>query len=108
MSISDAFKSFSSSSSRQPTARNAPVKNYSEVIEDDDSDVEEVSFTPRPSSEARRMNLTLSRVQLGLPEEIEDKRLIEDSCTLFPKNYNIGRAEEDILCFALATVYHWY
>ncbi|XP_075448615.1 double-strand break repair protein MRE11 isoform X2 [Ascaphus truei] len=55
-----------------------------------------------------RMNLTLSRVQLGLPEEIEDKRLIEDSCTLFPKNYNIGRAEEDILCFALATVYHWY
>ncbi|XP_061484788.1 double-strand break repair protein MRE11 [Rhineura floridana] len=41
MSILDAFKS-----SRQQPSRNMPAKSYSEVIEDDDSDLEEVSFTP--------------------------------------------------------------
>uniref|UniRef100_A0ABM5FWD1 Double-strand break repair protein n=1 Tax=Pogona vitticeps TaxID=103695 RepID=A0ABM5FWD1_9SAUR len=41
MSILDAFKS-----SRQQPSRNVPTKSYSEVIEDDDSDLEEVSFTP--------------------------------------------------------------
>ncbi|XP_060090909.1 double-strand break repair protein MRE11 [Heteronotia binoei] len=40
MSILDAFKS-----SRQQPSRNIPAKSYSEVIEDDDSDLEEVSFT---------------------------------------------------------------
>ncbi|KAM9321452.1 double-strand break repair protein MRE11 [Gastrophryne carolinensis] len=43
MSIFDAFKA---SSSKQSTSRNVPAKNYSEQIEDDDSDLEEVSFTP--------------------------------------------------------------
>ncbi|XP_077154552.1 double-strand break repair protein MRE11 isoform X1 [Ranitomeya variabilis] len=42
MSIFDAFKS---SSSRQPSSRKVPAKNYSEEIEDDDSDLE-VTFTP--------------------------------------------------------------
>ncbi|XP_056417466.1 double-strand break repair protein MRE11 [Hyla sarda] len=43
MSIFDAFKS---SSSRQPSSRKLPAKNYTEEIEDDNSDLEEVSFTP--------------------------------------------------------------
>ncbi|XP_029458214.1 double-strand break repair protein MRE11 isoform X2 [Rhinatrema bivittatum] len=54
MSIMDAFKS-----SRQPSSRNVSAKNYSEDIEDDDSDVEEVSFT-RPSKVDRRTSSTSS------------------------------------------------
>nr|XP_033805569.1 double-strand break repair protein MRE11 [Geotrypetes seraphini] len=54
MSIMDAFKS-----SRQPSSRNISAKNYSEDIEDDDSDVEEISFT-HPSKVDRRMSSTSS------------------------------------------------
>ncbi|KAE8627716.1 hypothetical protein XENTR_v10007121 [Xenopus tropicalis] len=54
MSILDAFKP----SSRQPTARNMPKKTYSEDIEDDDSDIEEVSFTPSSFVESRRTSST--------------------------------------------------
>ncbi|NP_001080975.1 double-strand break repair protein MRE11 [Xenopus laevis] len=54
MSILDAFKP----SSRQPTARNVAKKTYSEDIEDDDSDLEEVSFTPSSVIESRRTSST--------------------------------------------------
>lgn len=56
MSILDAFKS---SSSRQSSSRKAPAKNYSEEIEDDDSDLEEVSFTPS-SNAVKRSSSTSS------------------------------------------------
>ncbi|XP_070799003.1 double-strand break repair protein MRE11 [Pituophis catenifer annectens] len=55
MSILDAFKS-----SRQQPSRNASAKNYSEVIEDDDSDME-VSFTS--SSTNRRLSTTSTQSQ---------------------------------------------
>ncbi|XP_048350181.1 double-strand break repair protein MRE11 [Sphaerodactylus townsendi] len=48
MSILDAFKS-----SRQQPSRNIPSKSYSEAIEDNDSDLEEVSFTPSSSANQR-------------------------------------------------------
>ncbi|XP_015265776.1 PREDICTED: double-strand break repair protein MRE11A [Gekko japonicus] len=48
MSILDAFKS-----PRQQPSRNVPAKSYSEVIEDDDSDLEEVSFTPSSTANQR-------------------------------------------------------
>ncbi|XP_063807523.1 double-strand break repair protein MRE11 isoform X2 [Pseudophryne corroboree] len=57
MSIFDAFKP---SSSRQPSSRTAPAKNYSEEIEDNDSDIEEVSFTQAPSNVTRRASSTSS------------------------------------------------
>ncbi|XP_053312070.1 double-strand break repair protein MRE11 [Spea bombifrons] len=59
MSIFDAFKSSSSSSSassRQPTGRNVPAKNYSEEIVDEDSDIEEVSFTPSSHADRKPSN----------------------------------------------------
>ncbi|XP_058041157.1 double-strand break repair protein MRE11 isoform X5 [Ahaetulla prasina] len=55
MSILDAFKS-----SRQQPSRNASAKNYSEVIEDDDSDME-VSFTS--SSTNQRLQTTSAQSQ---------------------------------------------
>ncbi|KAK9402501.1 double-strand break repair protein MRE11A [Crotalus adamanteus] len=55
MSILDAFKS-----SRQQPSRNTPVRNYSEVIEDDDSDME-VSFTT--SSTNQRLPTTSTQSQ---------------------------------------------
>ncbi|XP_077197594.1 double-strand break repair protein MRE11 [Paroedura picta] len=48
MSIMDAFKS-----SRQQPSRNVPAKSYSEVIDDDDSDLEEVSFAPSSTTNPR-------------------------------------------------------
>ncbi|XP_030056059.1 double-strand break repair protein MRE11 [Microcaecilia unicolor] len=54
MPIMDALKI-----SRQPSSRNISAKNYSEDIEDDDSDVEEVSFT-RPSKVDQRTSSTSS------------------------------------------------
>ncbi|XP_072258772.1 double-strand break repair protein MRE11 [Pyxicephalus adspersus] len=57
MSIFDAFKA---SSSRQSTSRNVPAKNYSEKIEDDDSDLEEVSFTSAAASRDSRVSSTSS------------------------------------------------
>ncbi|KAM8977664.1 double-strand break repair protein MRE11 [Pelodytes ibericus] len=58
MSILDAFKP--SALSRQASGRNVPAKSYSEEIVDDDSDLEEVSFTPS------------SRVDRRAPEVIEN------------------------------------
>ncbi|CAI5773373.1 double-strand break repair protein MRE11 isoform X1 [Podarcis lilfordi] len=55
MSIIDAFKS-----SRQQPARNMPVKSYSEVIEDDDSDLEEGSFTPSSTANQRSFGASAS------------------------------------------------
>lgn len=55
MSIMDAFKS-----SRQQPSRNMPSKSYSEVIEDDDSDLEEVSFTPSSTSNQRLTSTSAS------------------------------------------------
>ncbi|XP_075054844.1 double-strand break repair protein MRE11 isoform X2 [Mixophyes fleayi] len=52
MSILDAFKS---SSSRQHSSRTVSAKNYSEDIEDNDSDIEEVSFTPTSKVDRRRL-----------------------------------------------------
>lgn len=57
MSILDAFKS---SSSRQPSARKVPPKKYSEEIEDDDSDLEEVSFTPSSRVDKRSSSISSS------------------------------------------------
>ncbi|XP_044140526.1 double-strand break repair protein MRE11 [Bufo gargarizans] len=57
MSILDAFKS---SSSRQPSSRKAPAKNYSEEIEDDDSDIEQVSFTSSSNVAKRSSSLSSS------------------------------------------------
>ncbi|KAJ7320090.1 hypothetical protein JRQ81_019601 [Phrynocephalus forsythii] len=56
MSILDAFKS-----SRQQPPRNIPAKSYSEVIEDDDSDLEEVSFTPSSTVHQRSSSTPASR-----------------------------------------------
>ncbi|XP_053163566.1 double-strand break repair protein MRE11 isoform X2 [Hemicordylus capensis] len=55
MTIMDAFQS----SRRQPS-RNVPAKTYTEVIEDDDSDVEEVSFTPSSTSNQRVSSTAVS------------------------------------------------
>ncbi|XP_060627083.2 double-strand break repair protein MRE11 [Anolis sagrei] len=55
MSILDAFKS-----SRQQPSRNKPSRNYSEVIEDDDSDLEEVSFTPSSTVSQRLPSASVS------------------------------------------------
>ncbi|XP_069828080.1 double-strand break repair protein MRE11 [Dendropsophus ebraccatus] len=57
MSIFDAFKP---SSSRQSSARKVPAKNYSETIEDDDSDLEEVSFTPSKHVDKRSSSVSSS------------------------------------------------
>ncbi|XP_066476357.1 double-strand break repair protein MRE11 isoform X1 [Tiliqua scincoides] len=63
MSIMDAFKS-----SRQQPSRNLPAKSYSEVIEDDDSDLEEVSFTP-PSTSDQRLTSTSASSQRNLQSQ---------------------------------------
>ncbi|XP_044298280.1 double-strand break repair protein MRE11 isoform X2 [Varanus komodoensis] len=55
MSIIDAFQS-----SRQQPSRNVPAKNYSEVIEDDDSDSKEVSFTPSSTANPRLSSTSAS------------------------------------------------
>lgn len=57
MSIFDAFKA---SSSRQSTSRSVPAKNYSEEIEDNDSDLEEVSFTPTSQKDKRAVSTSSS------------------------------------------------
>ncbi|XP_018412310.1 PREDICTED: double-strand break repair protein MRE11A [Nanorana parkeri] len=57
MSIFDAFKA---SSSRQSTSRNVPAKNYSEEIEDNDSDLEEVSFTAASHKNSRASSTSSS------------------------------------------------
>uniref|UniRef100_A0A8C5LP74 Double-strand break repair protein n=1 Tax=Leptobrachium leishanense TaxID=445787 RepID=A0A8C5LP74_9ANUR len=58
MSILDAFKP--SSSAKQTTARNVPPKNYSEEIEDSDSDIEEISFTPSHRTDKRSSSVSSS------------------------------------------------
>ncbi|XP_066476359.1 double-strand break repair protein MRE11 isoform X2 [Tiliqua scincoides] len=58
-----AFKS-----SRQQPSRNLPAKSYSEVIEDDDSDLEEVSFTP-PSTSDQRLTSTSASSQRNLQSQ---------------------------------------
>ncbi|XP_062983203.1 double-strand break repair protein MRE11 [Elgaria multicarinata webbii] len=55
MSILDSFKS-----SRQQPSRNMPAKSYSEVIEDDDSDLEEGSFTPSSTANLRLSSTSAS------------------------------------------------
>ncbi|XP_053564585.1 double-strand break repair protein MRE11 [Bombina bombina] len=74
MSIMDAFKS--SSSSRQPTSRNVPAKHYSEIIEDDDSDIEEVSFTP--SSHAAKRSTSTSSSYSRKSSQVTRGTLFED------------------------------
>ncbi|XP_037745616.1 double-strand break repair protein MRE11 isoform X4 [Chelonia mydas] len=55
MSIIDAFKS-----ARQQPSRNSSAKNYSEDIIDDDSDVEEVSFTAASKVTQRLSSMSTS------------------------------------------------
>ncbi|KAG8453018.1 hypothetical protein GDO86_004723 [Hymenochirus boettgeri] len=79
MSILDAFKP----SSRQPTGRNAPKKNYSEEIEDNDSDLEEVSFTAasrmeRSSVSSSSYSKRSSQSQRGPMFEDDDDETFED------------------------------
>ncbi|XP_075707601.1 double-strand break repair protein MRE11 isoform X2 [Rhinoderma darwinii] len=57
-SIIDAFKS---SSSRQSSSRTVPAKNYSEEIEDNDSDLEEVSFAPSSHVDKRSSSISSSQ-----------------------------------------------
>ncbi|KAG8584578.1 hypothetical protein GDO81_004674, partial [Engystomops pustulosus] len=51
---------FKSSSSRQTSSRNVSAKNYSEEIEDNDSDMEEVSFTSSARVDKRSSNVSSS------------------------------------------------
>ncbi|KAM3935287.1 double-strand break repair protein MRE11 [Leptodactylus fuscus] len=57
MSIFDAFKS---STSRPASSRKVPAKNYSEEIEDDDSDLELVAFTPSAPVDKRSSSVSSS------------------------------------------------
>ncbi|XP_068122926.1 double-strand break repair protein MRE11 [Hyperolius riggenbachi] len=55
------FDAIKPSSSRQSTSRSVPSKNYSEDIQDSDSDLEEVSFTPASHVEKRSSSISSSR-----------------------------------------------
>ncbi|KAM5181167.1 double-strand break repair protein MRE11 [Mantella aurantiaca] len=94
MSIFDAFKA---SSSRQSTSRNVPAKNYSEEIEDD-SDLEEVSFTAtsnknkRASSTSSSYSKTSSQSQsLRGAVYIDDDDDDEDDSNLFKSTSSFRR-----------------
>ncbi|KAM4699523.1 double-strand break repair protein MRE11 isoform 2-T3 [Discoglossus pictus] len=74
MSIMDAFKS---SSSRQPASRNVPSKNYSEEIEDDDSDLE-VSFTPSTRVARKPSSTTSSYSNRGSQSQVSKGAFFDD------------------------------
>ncbi|XP_043360101.1 double-strand break repair protein MRE11 isoform X4 [Dermochelys coriacea] len=74
MSIIDAFKS-----ARQQPSRNSSAKNYSEDIIDDDSDVEEVSFTAAskvtqrlPSTSTSSKRSSQSQISRGVDFESDE------------------------------------
>ncbi|KAJ1113295.1 hypothetical protein NDU88_001548 [Pleurodeles waltl] len=71
--IMDAFKS-----SRQPSSRSIPTRNYSEDIVDDDSDVEEVSFSLPPKVDRRTSSTSSSYGRQGSQSQTSRGVMFED------------------------------
>ncbi|XP_078513098.1 double-strand break repair protein MRE11 [Lissotriton helveticus] len=71
--IMDAFKS-----SRQPSSRSIPSRNYSEDIVDDDSDVEEVSFSHPPKVDRRTSSTSSSYSKQGTQSQTFRGVMFED------------------------------
>ncbi|XP_042314153.1 double-strand break repair protein MRE11 isoform X1 [Sceloporus undulatus] len=85
MSIMDAFKS-----SRQQPSRNMPSKSYSETIEDDDSDPEEVSFTPSSTVNQRLSSTSASSKISSQSQALRGVDFESDEEDLF-KNTTVSR-----------------